>query len=85
MRRFSAGTRFRSSFRAKSRGGAAGGGNPFELFDPAIGADFSFTDDRHGFEAHFDTLEAYTRESGIPVSGIDFMAAASKTIERFRW
>jgi hypothetical protein len=54
--------------------------NPFDLFDPDIGADLSFTDDRHGFEAHFDVLEAYTRQSGIPVSGIDFMATLSKTI-----
>ncbi len=54
--------------------------NSFDLFDPEIGADLSFTDDRHGFEVHFDTLEAYTRESGIPVSGVDFMATVSKTI-----
>lgn len=54
--------------------------NPFDLFDPEIGADLSFTDERHGFETHFDALEAYTRESGIPVSGIDFMTTLSKTI-----
>jgi hypothetical protein len=54
--------------------------NPFNFFDPDIGADFSFTDDRHGFEAHLDTLEAYTRSSGIPVSGIDLMGTVSKTI-----
>ncbi|HKU81466.1 MAG TPA: hypothetical protein VJP76_04775 [Candidatus Tumulicola sp.] len=54
--------------------------NAFDLFDPGIGADLYYTDDRHGFEAHFDTLEAYTRESGIPVSGVNFMATLSKTI-----
>lgn len=54
--------------------------NAFDLFDPGIGADLSYTDDRHGFEAHFDTLEAFTRESGIPVSGSNFMATLSKTI-----
>lgn len=56
------------------------GENPFDLFDPGIGADLYYTDDRHGFEAHFDTLEAYTRESGIPVSGVNVMATLSKTI-----
>src|SRR5215469_16333299 len=54
--------------------------NPFNLFDPGIGADFSFTDDRRGFEAHFDALESYTRGSGLPVSGINVMATLSQTI-----
>jgi hypothetical protein len=54
--------------------------NAFNFFNPEIGSDLSYTDDRHGFEAHFDTLEAYTRGSGIPISGLDFMATASKTI-----
>jgi hypothetical protein len=54
--------------------------NSFNFFNPDIGADFSFTDDRHGFEAHFDTLEAYTRSSGIPISGIDLMGTVSQTI-----
>jgi hypothetical protein len=56
--------------------------NPFNFFDPNIGADFSFTDDRHGFEAHFDTVEAYTRSSGIPISGIDLMGTVSQNIGR---
>lgn len=54
--------------------------NAFNFFDPEIGADFSFTDDRHGFEAHFDTLQAYTRASGIPISGVDYMATVSQNI-----
>jgi hypothetical protein len=54
--------------------------NPFNLFDPGIGADLSFTDDRHGFEAHLDALEAYTRSSGIPISGVDFMGTLSQSI-----
>lgn len=54
--------------------------NPFDLFDPEIGADLSFTDDRHGLEVHVDALEAYTRQSGIPVSGVDFMGTISKSI-----
>jgi hypothetical protein len=54
--------------------------NAFDLFEPEIGADLSFTDERHGFEGHFDVLEAYTRQSGIPISGVDFMATLSKTI-----
>lgn len=54
--------------------------NAFDLFNPGIGADLSYTDDRHGVEAHIDALEAYTRESGIPVSGVNFMATLSKTI-----
>jgi hypothetical protein len=54
--------------------------NAFNFFDPEIGADFSYTDDRHGLEAHFDTLEAYTRGSSIPISGVNLMATVSKTI-----
>jgi hypothetical protein len=54
--------------------------NPFNLFDPGIGADLSFTDDRRGFEAHFDTLEAYTPSSGVPISGTNFMGTLSQSI-----
>jgi hypothetical protein len=54
--------------------------NPFTLFDPEIGADLSFTDDRHGFEAHLAAVEAYTRGSGVPVSGIDLMGTLSQSI-----
>jgi hypothetical protein len=54
--------------------------NAFNFFNPEIGADFSYTDDRQGLEAHFDTIEAYTRGSGIPISGVDYMATVSKTI-----
>ncbi|HEY5426686.1 MAG TPA: hypothetical protein VIJ77_09065 [Candidatus Tumulicola sp.] len=54
--------------------------NPFDFFDPEIGADVSFTDDRHGLEAHVAAVEAYTRGSGIPVSGVDLMGTLSKTI-----
>ena len=56
------------------------GDNPFDLFDPGLGADLYFTDDRHGFETHVDVLEAYTRRSGLPASGVDFMATVSKTL-----
>jgi hypothetical protein len=54
--------------------------NAFNFFNPEIGADMSYTDDRHGFEAHFDTIEAYTRGSGVPISGVDLMGTVSKTI-----
>jgi hypothetical protein len=56
------------------------GKNAFDLFEPGIGADFSFTDDRHGFEAHLDPLEAYVRESGVPVSGVNLMGTLSQAI-----
>jgi hypothetical protein len=56
------------------------GRNPFDLFDPQIGADLSYTDDRDGFEAHLDALQAYARESGIPISGVDFMGTVSKSL-----
>jgi hypothetical protein len=55
------------------------GGNAFTLFNPGIGTDFAYSDERHGFSAHFDTLESYTRQSGIPYSGMSLMATISET------
>ena len=44
------------------------GSNPFALFDPRVGMDAYYTDDRHGVESHF------------VLAGVDAMATFSKTI-----
>lgn len=56
--------------------------NSFTFFNPGIGTDLSYTDDRHGFEAHFDVLEGYVRQSGIPISGVNLMGTVSQTFGR---
>lgn len=47
------------------------GSNPFTLFDPRVGLDNYFTDDRHGIEAHFVVAQDH---------GTDLMGTFSKTI-----
>jgi hypothetical protein len=59
------------------------GGNPFNLFDDAIGADLSVTDDHSGVEAHLVTAESYVRQSGIPNSGVNFMGTLQDTFENY--
>jgi hypothetical protein len=47
------------------------GSNPFTLFDPRVGLDNYYTDDRHGVEAHFVVAQDH---------GVDLMGTFSKTI-----
>lgn len=51
------------------------GRNPFNFFDPRIGADVSLS--REATQLHVVALQAYDRGSGVPVSGLDTMAALS--------
>jgi hypothetical protein len=53
------------------------GKNAFNFFDPRIGLDVWSS--WRGFEAHFTPVESYDRQSGISISGADFMASLSKT------
>lgn len=59
------------------------GGNPFNLFDDAIGSDISVTDDHSGVEAHLVTAESYVRQSGIPNSGLNFMGTLQDTLANY--
>lgn len=51
------------------------GRNAFNLFDPRIGASASLS--RESTQLQVLALEAYDRGSGVPVSGLDTMAAIS--------
>lgn len=55
------------------------GRNSFNLFDPRIGADASFS--RGSTQLELLALEAHDRDSGIPASGIDSMAALTHDLD----
>ena len=54
------------------------GRNAFDLFDPRIGADLSLS--RAATQVHLLALQSYDRSSGVPVSGLDTMAALSHDV-----
>lgn len=57
--------------------------NPFNLFQDGLGADFSFTNDRTGLEAHLSTVESYVPQSGIPKTGINLMGTVTGTFANY--
>jgi len=57
--------------------------NEFTFFAPRIGTDAFFGDANGTFEAHFSLAEAYDRQSGVPISGLDRMITVRKTSGKF--
>lgn len=55
------------------------GANTFNFFDPRIGADASFANERSGLSAHLTVVHAYDRQTETPRSGIDVMASVAQT------
>lgn len=56
------------------------GANAFTFFDPHLGADVFYSDERRGLEAHLAAVQAYDRGSRVPSAGVDVMGSLSARI-----
>jgi hypothetical protein len=59
------------------------GANPFDFFDPKIGAHLSVGDALHGLNAQLFAGPGHDRQSGLPTDGTDFMGYAQDAMGPF--
>ena len=57
--------------------------NAFNFFDPRLGADVSFANERSGIAAHLAAVHAYDRQTATPRSGVDVLASVAKSSGEF--
>ena len=67
---------FRDSYQGYAVMEQTVGNNPFNFFDPKIGARFSFGDPLRGLNGQFFAGQGHDRVSGIPSFGADYMGFA---------